>query len=80
VKLAGIIGMVLGFLSWRALVIGGFAGFLLGALVGIAVMAARKGDRRTALPFGPFMVAGALLAVFTADALTGAYLRALGFF
>jgi leader peptidase (prepilin peptidase)/N-methyltransferase len=79
VKLAGIIGIVLGFLSWRALVIGCFAGFLLGALAGIAVMVTRKGNRRTALPFGPFMVAGALLAVFTADALTGASLRTLGF-
>jgi leader peptidase (prepilin peptidase)/N-methyltransferase len=69
VKLAGIIGMVLGYLSWRALLIGGFTGFLLGALVGVAIMAARKGNRRTALPFGPFMVAGALLAVFTADVL-----------
>ena len=75
VKLAGLIGMVLGYLSWRALLIGGFAGFLFGAIVGVAVMAARRGDRRTALPFGPFMVAGALLAVFTADALSGAYLR-----
>lgn len=77
VKLAGLIGMVLGYLSWRALVIGAFAGFLLGAVVGVAIMAARRGDRRTALPFGPFMVAGALLAVFLADALTGAYLGML---
>jgi leader peptidase (prepilin peptidase)/N-methyltransferase len=77
VKLAGLIGMVLGYLSWRALVIGGFAGFLLGAVVGVAVIAARRGDRRTALPFGPFMVAGALLAVFTADAFAGAYFALL---
>jgi len=77
VKLAGLVGMVLGYLSWRALLVGGFAGFLLGAVVGIAVIALRKGDRRTALPFGPFMVAGALLAVFTADALADAYVALL---
>ena len=79
VKLAGLIGMVLGYLSWRALLVGGFAGFLLGAIVGIAVIAFRKGDRRTALPFGPFMVAGELLAVFTADALADSYLRLLAY-
>lgn len=71
VKLAGLVGMVLGYLSWRALLIGGFAGFLLAGLVGVVIIVSRRGDRRTALPFGPFLVAGALLAMFTADALAG---------
>ncbi|MFC0430088.1 A24 family peptidase [Kutzneria buriramensis] len=77
VKLAGLIGMVLGYLSWRALLIGSFGGFLLGAVVGVVVMAVRKGGRRTALPFGPFMVAGALLAMFTADAIADGYVKLL---
>lgn len=64
VKLAGVIGLVLGYLSWPALLVGAFAGFLLGAVVGIMVLATGAGDGRTAVPFGPFMVAGALLALW----------------
>ena len=66
VKLAGVLGGVLAYLSWSALLIGAFGGFLLGAVVGIAVMASGRGGRKTALPFGPFMIAGTLLAIFAA--------------
>jgi len=74
VKLAGIVGGVLAYLSWTALVVGAFAGFLLGALVGVALMATGRGGRKTALPFGPFMVAGALLGLFAADPIAALYL------
>jgi Flp pilus assembly protein protease CpaA len=53
VKLAGLLGGVLAYLSWSALLIGAFGAFLLGAVVGVAVMAAGRGGRKTALPFGP---------------------------
>lgn len=66
VKLAGLIGGLLGFLSVATLLVGAFAGFLLGALVGGALMAVGRAGRKTAVPFGPFMVTGALLAVFIA--------------
>lgn len=66
VKLSGLIGGMLGYLSWNALVLGAFTGFLLGAVLGVAVMATGRGTRKTPLPFGPFMVAGALLALFLA--------------
>jgi len=64
VKLSGLIGGVLAYLSWGALVAGAFGGFLLGAVVGAIVIAARKGDRKTAIPFGPFMIVAAVLAIF----------------
>jgi leader peptidase (prepilin peptidase)/N-methyltransferase len=67
VKLAGVIGLVLGYLSWSAVVIGAFTGFFLGAVVGGIVLATGAGTRKTALPFGPFMVAGALAALWIAD-------------
>jgi leader peptidase (prepilin peptidase)/N-methyltransferase len=67
VKLAGLVGAVLGYLSWATLVIGAFAGFLLGSIVGVALIASGRGGRKTALPFGPFMIAGALLGIFVAD-------------
>ncbi len=67
VKLAGLLGLYLGWLSWSAVVIGTFAGFLFGALFGIAIVAAGRGTRKTAIPFGPYMLAGTLLAVFAAS-------------
>ena len=64
VKLSGLVGGVLGYLSWNALMLGAFLGFLLGAVLGVAVMASGRGTRKTALPFGPFMILGTLLALF----------------
>jgi leader peptidase (prepilin peptidase) / N-methyltransferase len=78
VKLAGIVGGVMAYLSWAALVVGAFAGFLLGAVVGVALMVVGRGTRKTAVPFGPFMVAGALVAVFAAEPLASLYTDALG--
>ncbi|CRK54993.1 Leader peptidase (Prepilin peptidase) / N-methyltransferase [Alloactinosynnema sp. L-07] len=74
VRLSGILGGVLAYLSWSTLVVGAFGGFLLGAVAGVAVVVARRGDRKTALPFGPFMILGALVAVFVADPIAGWYL------
>jgi leader peptidase (prepilin peptidase)/N-methyltransferase len=74
VKLAGVLGGLLGYLSWTALAVGAFAGFVLGAIVGVAVIAA-GGSRKTAIPFGPFMIAGAVLAIFVAQPLADTFLR-----
>lgn len=77
VKLAGLVGAVLAYLSWSTLVIGAFAGFLVGALVGVALIVAKKAGRRSAIPFGPFMIGGALLAMPVAAPLTELYLKML---
>jgi len=63
VKLAGVLGLYLGWLGWGSLVVGGFLGFLLGALIGGGLMLVRRAGRKTKIPFGPFMLAGALLAI-----------------
>lgn len=73
VKLAGVLGLVLGYLSWWAVAIGAFTGFLLGAVVGVAVLASGRGNRKTALPFGPFLITGTLIAVFASDVIAGWY-------
>ena len=75
VKLAGLVGAVLGAVSYPALIVGAFAAFLLGSLVGVVVMAARQASRRTALPFGPFMVLGTLVALFLGAPLADTYTR-----
>jgi leader peptidase (prepilin peptidase)/N-methyltransferase len=78
VKLAGLVGSLLGYLSWSALFVGAFAAFLIGGVAGLAVMASRHGDRKTAVPFGPFMIVGALTAVFAAGPLASGYLSLVG--
>jgi leader peptidase (prepilin peptidase) / N-methyltransferase len=64
IKLAPLLGFYLGWLGWGAVAVGVFAGFLLGGVVGAALMAIRLATMKSRVPFGPFMLAGALLAVF----------------
>ncbi|GGK28580.1 prepilin peptidase [Pilimelia terevasa] len=73
VKLAGLLGLYLGWLSWSSVWVGTLAGFLLGSVVGVALLASGRADRKTALPFGPAMLAGAFLAVFVAAPVTHWY-------
>ena len=74
VKLAAALGLHLGWLSWAAVVVGTVAAFLVGGLVGIVLLALRKATRRTAVPFGPSMLVGALLAVAWAEPVAAWYL------
>lgn len=67
VKLAVPLGFALGWVSWAAVLVGGFLSFLLGAVVGVALMAAGRAGRRSALPFGPFMLVGTYLALLVGD-------------
>jgi leader peptidase (prepilin peptidase)/N-methyltransferase len=63
VKLGGVLGMALAWLGWGEVVVGFFLGFAYGALVAVALIALRKAGRKSTVPFGPFLVAGALTAV-----------------
>jgi len=74
VKLAGLLGLYLGWLGWSELVSGGFLGFLFGGVVGGALMAVRRAGRKSQIPFGPFMLVGALVAILFGGALADLYL------
>ncbi|MEU8096103.1 A24 family peptidase [Streptomyces rubiginosohelvolus] len=63
VKLALALGVALGWYGWTVLFVGGFAGFLFGAAYGLVLVLLRRAGRRTGIPFGPFMIAGALTGV-----------------
>ena len=79
VKLAGVLGLYLGYLGWAEVVAGGFLGFLFGGVVGVVLMAAQKAGRKSQIPFGPFMLAGALVAILWGGALADLYMeRVLG--
>lgn len=77
VKLAGVLGMYLGWLGWGPLVVGAFLGFLLGGLVGGGLMVLRRATRKSRIPFGPFMIAGAYVAVLVGTQLGDLYVGAL---
>jgi leader peptidase (prepilin peptidase)/N-methyltransferase len=68
VKLAPGLGAVLGWYGWGTVVLGTFAGFVLAGLYGLGLVLARRAGRRTAIPFGPFLIAGAFVGL-----LIGAY-------
>jgi leader peptidase (prepilin peptidase) / N-methyltransferase len=73
VKLAGVLGLYLGWLGWGVLFVGAFLGFLAGALVSIALLATRRAGRKSTIPFGPSMLVGALAAVAVGDAIADLY-------
>lgn len=76
VKLAPTLGACLGWLGYGVVAVGGFLGFLFGAVVGLGVIGLTAGGRKTKIPFGPFMIAGALTAVFFGQQLADAYTNA----
>ena len=73
VKLAPLLGFYLGWLGWSSVAVGAFAGFLLGGVVGVALLTLKLADRKSRIPFGPAMLAGAFLAVFAASPIADWY-------
>ncbi|MGX6602046.1 prepilin peptidase [Micromonosporaceae bacterium Da 78-11] len=73
VKLAPLLGLYLGWLGWSSVAVGAFAGFLLGGLFGALLMGLKLATRRSRIPFGPYMLAGAFLAVFAAAPIASWY-------
>ena len=73
VRLAAVVGLMLGWLGWGPLIVGALAAFVVGGTVGIALMARGRAGRRTAIAFGPWIVVGAWIGVFAGDTLSTAY-------
>ena len=73
VRLSFLLGMALGWLSWGHVFLGLFLGFLLGAVVGASLIAFKLRSRKDPVPFGPFMAAGAMVAIFAGTQLLDLY-------
>ena len=61
VKLMGGLGL---FFGWRTIIIISLIAFLLGAIVGIALMLRKKKKSDEYIPFGPFIVISTVIAMF----------------
>ncbi len=70
VKLAALIGS---FLGWPGTAVALFAGFVAGGAVGLLLLALRLKGRKDAIPFGPALAAGGVVALFFGDAIAGWY-------
>jgi leader peptidase (prepilin peptidase)/N-methyltransferase len=64
VKLAVPIGLFSGYQSGISVYVASMIGFALGSLIGLFMMAVGKASRKSTLPFGPFMIAGAMLTIW----------------
>jgi leader peptidase (prepilin peptidase)/N-methyltransferase len=65
VKLAAVLAFVLGFLGWPAVAVGTVLPHLINGPVALVLLATGRARRRTALPFGPALLVGALIGVAT---------------
>jgi leader peptidase (prepilin peptidase)/N-methyltransferase len=73
VRLSAIVGLVLGWVGWGALAIGVWVGFMVFAVPGVALAVVRR-DRsllRKPYPYGPFMLAGAVVGLVWGTVLAG---------
>jgi leader peptidase (prepilin peptidase) / N-methyltransferase len=77
VKLAGALGLWLGWLGWEQLAVGSIAGFLLGGLFGVVLLLAGRG-RKARIPFGPWMLAGAWIGILLGEPIATTYLQLYG--
>jgi len=71
VRLAGVLGLVLGALGWPELYVGLLGGVLLGGIGGLALTLVNRSFRKR-FSYGPFMIAGALVAIAFGSAITDA--------
>lgn len=74
VKLAGVLGLYLGWVGWGAVLIGWFAAFVFGGVYAIALVVAGRAGRGSGIPFGPWMLVGAAVGIAAGEQLWSAYL------
>ncbi len=73
VRLAGLLGLALGWLGPWYLLVGFMAANLVGAAFGVGLILAGKATRRTALPYGVFLGAGSVFAVLAGGSIIAWY-------
>jgi leader peptidase (prepilin peptidase)/N-methyltransferase len=78
VKFAGVLGLFLGYLGWTQVVTGAIAAFVLGAFFAIGLLIGRSINRKSGIPFGPWMMLGAWVGVLFSTPIAQGYLSLMG--
>jgi leader peptidase (prepilin peptidase) / N-methyltransferase len=78
VKLAGVLGLFLGWSGWGSLIVGSLGAFFLGGIFGLVLILLRKTTRKSGIPFGPWMVLGAWVGILFGNQLWSDYLSVFG--
>lgn len=76
-KLAGVLGFYLGWFGWGALFIGLLTPFLFGSVFGISQIWSKRAILKSRIAFGPWMVFGALFAIFFGNQIWDGYVEFL---
>lgn len=63
VKLAGVLGLSLGWLGWSPVIVSVFAAFVIGGVIALILLLARRTSRKSSIAFGPSMILGAWVAL-----------------
>ncbi|MEP7035193.1 MAG: prepilin peptidase [Dermatophilaceae bacterium] len=72
VKLAGVLGLLLGWVGWGPAIVSVFAAFVIGGAIAVILLIARRASRSSSIAFGPSMILGAWVAlIFPVHVLTG---------
>jgi leader peptidase (prepilin peptidase)/N-methyltransferase len=79
VKLAGLLALPLGWLGWGPSLLGLFAGFAVGAVVGIGLLASGRVTRGSRVAHGPFLLVGAVVGLFAGAPAWQGWLALTGF-
>jgi len=75
VRLALVLGLGLGWFGWRYVVLGFFAANLIGAIIGITLIALNKIRRDQPIPYGVFLAVGTAFAIFAGPELVSSITR-----
>jgi leader peptidase (prepilin peptidase)/N-methyltransferase len=72
VKLAGVLGLLLGWLGWGTVTVSVLAAFVIGGVIALVLLLAGRASRSTHIAFGPSMILGAWVALmFPVHVMTG---------
>jgi leader peptidase (prepilin peptidase) / N-methyltransferase len=72
VKLAGVLGLLLGWLGWGPVIVSVLAAFVIGGVIALILLLARRASRSSHIAFGPSMILGAWVALmFPVQVMTG---------
>jgi len=77
IKLSGVIGLILGWFSFKVLIVGAFMAFMLSFLFTVPILIFKKYNNKTAIPFGPWMFLGAWISIFVGDTIANSYLSTI---